>query len=442
MALSTFKRDGVSAFLIITLTIAIALLLAKLVYINFNEFIGKIPISIAVIAAFILFVAAEISTLSFNRIKEKRAYIRLIMLFSNIAIYTGFIILYDIFLMKVDIVTAIIFLSSIVISIPISLIIHELGHLIWGVIAGLKFLALSIGKILIFNDNGVVRIKKNVSLISTFGYCICGAHKTDEPKKINFSLYYIGGCMSNIIVAIIAMIFMVLTSNTPNISTMLGGFAFCSLLLGINNLIPTNISGFNTDGRNILDLIKNPDQAVQIYNIHRINTLLCQGKTLAEMDAKLFSCDYALNSYISHTVRYMKALRYMQNQSFTAAEVEFRGLLDTDNFQGFVKSVSLYELAFCRIMLGADSAEIEGMLTDGIKKYIAGAKKYDPSINRFMYAYHMLIDNSPELAQKYLDRILSIQNNYHAPGEIKMDLMLIDYVDSMYALENEYIKKA
>lgn len=81
-------------------------------------------------------------------------------------------------------------------------IIHESGHLIFGLISGFRFISFRIGSTIFLKDQKSNKIKKKKYFMAgTGGQCILDTPK-DETKK-PFVLYNLGGVFLNLIFAVI-----------------------------------------------------------------------------------------------------------------------------------------------------------------------------------------------------------------------------------------------
>ena len=72
----------------------------------------------------------------------------------------------------------------------IQVIIHESGHLIFGLISGYEFISFRVGSITIVKDEGKFKIKK-FNIKGTGGQCLL-MPKTNNYEELNYLLYNLG----------------------------------------------------------------------------------------------------------------------------------------------------------------------------------------------------------------------------------------------------------
>ena len=88
-------------------------------------------------------------------------------------------------------------IGSLFVSLAIIVPIHELGHLVCGLLSGYKFVSFRIFNFTLLKENGKFKIKK-FAIAGTGGQCILTP--PDLPlEKIPIGWYNIGGVVANII---------------------------------------------------------------------------------------------------------------------------------------------------------------------------------------------------------------------------------------------------
>src|SRR5690554_1401831 len=101
-------------------------------------------------------------------------------------------------------------IPSILSGFLLQLILHELGHCVFGLITGWQFLYVQIHRLVLSSADG----KLSIIVVKDKGYrCIM------YPKSIHFDalLYTMGGCIINLLTAIIGLSIMVTLRMSPMI---------------------------------------------------------------------------------------------------------------------------------------------------------------------------------------------------------------------------------
>ena len=135
------------------------------------------------------------------------------------------------------------------------IIIHEAGHLVFGLLSGYKYLLFRVGSLTLIKRNNKFEFKK-MSIKGTAGQCVLMPPESKEPEKVPFFLYHAGGGIFNILTALITFP-IAFSINGIIIRTFLWVLGAISLVIGFTNLIPMIIQVPN-DGYNIMGISKNP----------------------------------------------------------------------------------------------------------------------------------------------------------------------------------------
>ena len=95
----------------------------------------------------------------------------------------------------------------------ISIILHEVGHLIFGLNAKLTFISFNILSFTFCIENNRLKIKKEAKIPGVLGYCNMTTEKTKKYNKNSIKLYYMGGIIFNIILVLISIVLIIFTNN-------------------------------------------------------------------------------------------------------------------------------------------------------------------------------------------------------------------------------------
>ena len=155
-----------------------------------------------------------------------------------------------------------------------SIIWHEVGHLLFGIKAKLRFISFNVLGFTITKENGNLKINKHSKIPGIEGYCNMFAEENEEYNKNKINLYFMGGIIFNFIDFIISIIFLGFINNEYlklicifNIIT--------NIYLALCNSIPcVNKIGVNTDMLHIIYNSKDSNYIKVIAKIFKINQLL------------------------------------------------------------------------------------------------------------------------------------------------------------------------
>lgn len=317
------------------------------------------------------------------------------------------------------IITAVV---SLFISYLLIIIIHEAGHLVFGLLSGYRYLLFRIGSLTLIKRNNKFEFKK-LSILGTGGQCILMPPESNEPGKVPFLLYHAGGGIFNFLTAVIALPIAFSLSGII-IRTFLLILGTLSLVIGFTNLIPMIIQVPN-DGYNILIMLKNPSERVAVYKTLKVNGLLFNGMTPSQIPPELF--ELGSEGFYKVVEELLKAQALIDTLDYEGAEKILSEAKNDDKIKYYYLECRS-ELMFCKIMNGAPAEEIEKLYDQELAKYIASAGKTLISKRRLMYAYNLLIRHDAQAAEKEYQAAMQLKDTYPIEGEIISEFKIINDV--------------
>ncbi len=310
-----------------------------------------------------------------------------------------------------------------ILSLWLTLMLHEGGHFVFGRLTGYKLLSFRIGSLTFVRKNGRTERKK-FSVAGTGGQCIMIPPECPEPEKAPFMLYHAGGGILNLLTALICLPVGLLPENywVKTALVMLGGV---SVIQGLMNLIPMNIKLPN-DGYNLLNMKKNVIDRVSVYKQLRLNGLLYEGKTYSEIPDELFELGRG-GSFGSFS-QMVKGAKYLEKLDFAGAAVQFEQCAGDDNPIDIYRYEAKAELMFCKIMEGAPAEEIDALYNKELEKYMKASGKTQIGKHRQLYAYQLLYKRDAQAAEAEYETAMKLRETYPIEGELRSELMLIDCI--------------
>lgn len=196
----------------------------------------------------------------------------------------------------------------------ISVLMHEMGHLLFGYCMGFKLYHLGIPFFEFQKKECKWKIIKN---INGNNYCYMKYIKDGYPT-INFILYYLGGCIINFFVAIICL------CNVDKgiaISLCRCGLGIYSLSIGLKNIIP-NIHKKYNDGTVVLVLLRDHKVKNLIGIQMKIDSELMAGKKLYDFEPFMEIEGLKKESDLSLFVHMVNYYIYLDKRLYLRAEQE------------------------------------------------------------------------------------------------------------------------
>lgn len=316
-------------------------------------------------------------------------------------------------------------------SMILQIIIHEGGHLIFGLLSGYKFVSFRIGSLALVKIKGKLRFKK-LSLAGTGGQCLLDPPEMQDGK-VPYALYNLGGSILNLISA---ALFFALGLAFPSV----GIFAsFCNLTaivgvgLALMNGIPRRVATVDNDGYNTLSISKDPLALRSLWIQMRINALSTEGVRLKDMPEDWFILPEGADMKNSMTavIPVFRCNRLMDELSFEEAEAETEKLLSGQiSVAGLYQFLLKCDLAFCEMIKDMPNAEkIESILNKEQQTFMKSMKNF-PSVIRTEYAYTLLIKKDIEAAKKIKERFIKISKSYPSSADIESENELFQIAET------------
>lgn len=304
-----------------------------------------------------------------------------------------------------------------------NIIIHELGHLIFGLLTGYRFSSFRIGNLMWMKSNGKLRFGF-YSLAGTGGQCLM----VPPEEKMPTFWYNMGGSILNLLVSGGFLAAYLLIDKAAPLSVLLLMGALIGLAFALTNGIPLNMGSMDNDGRNALSLRKNPatQEAFRLQLV--VNHSQMQGTRLGEMPEEWFPqipVEEMKNGQIAALgVHYCS--RLMDLHRFEEARQHMEHLLIANiPLMGVHREILRCDLTFCELIGENRWSVIEGLRTKSQLSFLT-AMKNNPSVLRTEYAYALLGEKDTATAQKKLAQFEKIAPRYPYPSEITVERELIE----------------
>lgn len=245
------------------------------------------------------------------------------------------------------------------------LILHELGHLIFGKLSGYDFISFRIANVMFIKQNSKL-IRKKYKVAGTVGQCLMSP---PEPvnKKYPYILYNLGGVLINIISSGVCCLgYLLLSSSHPELARILLIFTIVGLFFGLTNIIPEKSGGVATDGFNALNLGKDENARRAFWVQLRINALAAQGFRIRDMPVEWFRMpsDDQLSDVMVASVAVCGVGYLIDKQEFDEAKKLAEHLLITaDKMLEIHKNELRCELLFLEIIGECRKEKIDQLYT-------------------------------------------------------------------------------
>lgn len=313
----------------------------------------------------------------------------------------------------------------------VQIIIHEAGHLVFGLASGYSFSSFRISSLTLIKSQGKFKLRR-LKVPGTAGQCLMVPPDLVDGK-IPVVLYNLGGSLMNMLSAVAFVCLHVVLSGAPSALMLI--FAVVGFVFALINGVPIRAQMTNNDGVNALEVMREPEAMhsfwVQLKTVEQIS----KGIRLKDMPDEWFvlPSDEAMKNSMVSVKGVLACNRFMDAKDFERAREAIMHILHTEN--GIIelhRRMLICDLVFIEIINGATKQEIDELLDKKQKKFIKRMKN-NPSVMRVLYFYTLLCESDSKKAEKIKKRFDAVCKiyPYSSELEIEKDFMSTEFFNSV-----------
>lgn len=331
-------------------------------------------------------------------------------------------------LTAVWLIVAVVFIFGLIISI----IIHEAGHLIFGLMTGYRFVSFRIFSFALVKCDDGIKLKR-YSIPGTAGQCLMAPPEIKDGKMPTV-IYNLGGCIVGLIFFAIFGTVAYLTYSLPVAYLSFLILSLVNLITALVNLIPNRGAQINNDGANAISIRKSPEATRAFHTQLLIAERQFMGDIFSEMPEEWFEmpADELLDNPLIATIAFLKAVRLMEEKKLDEARDVIEHILSVDAaVVGVNKMTLMLELLYIASING-DRIAADRIFGVELKKGKGVPKSF--TLLRVTYAYESLIledERAANKTRKRIDKVLSKLKSFAFPKQLESELECIKRVDEL-----------
>lgn len=321
-----------------------------------------------------------------------------------------------------------------VVILVIQIFIHEVGHMVCGLMSGYEFVSIRFFGLMIMKENGKL-VRKKHSIAGTGGQCIMTPPRTDGTSPTQ--LFNWGGCIANIIVSVIAITFAILFWDKALLSTFLLMFSTIGIYFAIVNGIP--LKSLSNDGYNAMTLKNRPNARVAFERSQMIVKEMAMGTRLKDMPAEYFDYEigkYDLDDNIIISTAGMTINYHIDCGNYEKVYELTKYLYDNVELSDIHKFIVIAELVTSILITGRDKVEVDKLFTKENKKLMK-IHEAQPSTHRVWYVYELLYNGDKEKADKHRTDFDKLAKNYPYKTDLENDIELMECALRIYGEDKD-----
>ncbi len=300
----------------------------------------------------------------------------------------------------------------------LQIILHEAGHLVFGLMTGYRFVSFNVfGFIWQKGPDGKLRMGR-MQIAGAGGQCLM-APPAYNGGSFPFTLYNLGGVLVNLITA---AIFGLLAWAIPVtwLRILLAMQVLVGVAFALMNGLPIPVAAIQNDGKNLLCIRKDEVARRAFWVQMSIAAELAQGRRIKSMPEEWFAPvpEDKMDNAIVSAVAVLNTSRLMDKLDFGRAEEEIRALLAREKgIVGLYRMTMGCDGAVCELIAGRPGDLTESLATKENQQMMQAMKSH-PAIIRTQYAVALLKERDPQKADKLLAEFEAAAKKYPNPQEI------------------------
>jgi hypothetical protein len=317
-------------------------------------------------------------------------------------------------------------------SIYVDIILHEAGHLIFGLASGYRFVSFRIGSLtLLRGKEGKLRFAL-MKMAGTGGQCLMSPPDMVDGK-IPVVLYNLGGCIVNAVAgAVMLMLYFLFCPKGTLISVCLMIAALFNFAVCLTNGIPMNTAMIANDGKNALQLGHDPVALRAFWLQLKINEQQTLGVSLRDMPADWFEmpADEDMKNSLVAAIGVIACSRLIDEGRYEEADTAMACLLDAPcGLLGIHRHMLVCERMFFEIIGENRPAVLDDMRTPEQLKFMK-LMRTNPTVIRVEYAYAKLTDFDERRAEELKKLFEKCAAKYPFATEIETERRLWTLVEA------------
>ena len=314
----------------------------------------------------------------------------------------------------------------------LQIVVHEAGHLVFGLLTGYRFSLFRIGSLTFLRDpvSGKIRVKR-LQLAGTGGQCLLVPPQPVDGK-IPFALYHLGGSLMNLIASAVFFVLYLICRPIPTLSLIMLVGVIVGIAFAMMNGIPMRLGAIDNDGYNLYAQTKS-QAAMEAMRIQLlIAEASARGVRLRDMPGEWFVIPdgASLENSMVAVISVFACNRLMDEGKYDEAEEAIRSLCAAKTgMVGVHRSLLICDRLTCLLLRG-DTAAAEQCLTKQLLSFMK-AMKNNPTILRCQYAVARLLKQDDGEAQAVMKRFELCAKTHPFVSDIESEREIIAAIDTV-----------
>lgn len=319
----------------------------------------------------------------------------------------------------------------------VQMIIHEGGHLVFGLLTGYKYVSFRIGSWMWLKQDDKIVLKR-LSLAGTGGQCLMAPPDLVDGK-MPVILYNMGGVLLNIMMSIILFGIYKMYHEVAWVSELCLMTAAMGFLFALLNGIPLKLGTINNDGYNAIALRKDLKAQYAFWIQLKVNEEQSFGKRIKDMPEEWFMVpsEEEMQNSMCASVGVFTCNRLIDALEFKQADELMEKLLAMDGAMvGIHRHLLICDRIYCEL-IGENRPEKLAEMLDKKQKDFMKSMGTFPAVIRTQYVYALLGEKDEKKAIDFKKQFEKYARTYPYESDIENQRELIEIAEAKLREERE-----
>ncbi len=314
----------------------------------------------------------------------------------------------------------------------IQIVIHEAGHLVFGLLSGYRFMSFRIGRWMIVREDGKTVFRKQ-NVAGTGGQCLM-APPPYNGGDYPYLLYNLGGVILNLCTVPLGIALFFVFRNVPVVKTFFFEFAVLGFFYALLNGIPMRTAAVPNDGYNACHAGDSEASRRSFWTQLEMTGYLFDGARLRDVPEELFFLpdEEETKNLLAASAAAVYENRLLDERRLEEANALCRRLLDSQaNLAGIHRNLLFCDRITTDLLLGNGAVTAE-TLKDRETADVMKSMQNSNTALRTRYIAALLADRDAAQAEKWKDQFEKVAAAYPAAGETQGDRELMQMALEKY----------
>ena len=315
---------------------------------------------------------------------------------------------------------------SLVLGGLVQTVVHEAGHLVFGLATGYRFCSFRVGSWMLVKTDGRLRLRR-MHLAGTGGQCLLAPPEM-PGDKMPYLLYNLGGALMNLAAAVLFGLLAWLCRGQWALAMLQEAQVLMALGDAALNGLPMRLGGICNDGYNALLCRRDPAALDSLWIQLRVVEQQSRGLRLKDMPAEWFALptEEQMTNELTVALAVLAENRAMDTQNLEEAERLCIWLEEPAKaVMGLYRSLLLCDRVFCALVLGQMNEALLARWDAKPQRKFRRQMRTFLSVVRTEYAAALLQEKDPAKAGRLRTEFERCARNYPYPGDVESERELM-----------------